>query len=171
MQKEDEKKIKSAPKTRFKKSEIISLIAALIVIFSGLIFALLFVFNETENLEYTEKSCSGVQLQTGCYELERADTNEQRMKGLSDRDSLGDKSGMLFTFETSEEQCFWMKDMKFNIDMIWLNEAKEIIKVEKNVSPSTYPESFCAEQTKYVLEFNSGVSDQDGLKVGSTVQF
>lgn len=172
MPKEDEKKTKSAPKSRRIFSKSLSVFAVLLVVFLVLAFALYFVSREPAGLSTTEQpSCNGVQLSLGCYDLEKATTNEQRIKGLSDRESLNEKTGMLFTFETIEEQCFWMKDMKFSIDIIWLNEAKEITKIEKNVSPGTYPESFCAEQTKYVLEFNPYVSDENGLKVGSRLQF
>ncbi|MBI5357236.1 DUF192 domain-containing protein [Candidatus Saccharibacteria bacterium] len=172
MPREDEKKIKLAPKTRRGFRENVSILTAFFIIFLALVFALYFVASQSKDLNKSESpSCIGVQLAQGCYELEKATTNEQRMNGLSYRDSLGEKTGMLFIFETIEEQCFWMKDMKFSIDMIWLNEAKEITKIEKNVSPGSYPKSFCQGDTKYVLEFNAGVSDQNGLKVGSRLQF
>lgn len=172
MQKEDEKKTKSAPKSRRSFSESLSIFAVFLIVFIALVFALYFVSRQTSELSAPEQpNCNGAQLSLGCYELEKATTNEQRIKGLSDRESLGEKTGMLFTFETIEEQCFWMKDMKFSIDIIWLNEDKVITKIEKNVSPGTYPDSFCSEQTKYVLEFKPGVADENGLKVGSTVQF
>ena len=55
--------------------------------------------------------------------------------------------------------------------MIWLNEEKTIIKTMQDVSPDTYPEQFCADDTKYVLEFNSGFADKYGLKPGTRLQF
>lgn len=116
-------------------------------------------------------SCDGLEIKKECLKLERAETNQARLKGLSDRDGLPDKSGMLFIFESPDEQCFWMKDMRFSLDIVWANEAKQIIKIEENVSPDSYPKNFCAPDTKYVLEFGTGFVDEYGLKTGTTLQF
>lgn len=101
--------------------------------------------------------------------MEVASSNAERLKGLSGRDSLPDNKGMLFVFEKPAEQCIWMKDMLFNIDIIWLNESKEAIRLERNVAPETYPDSFCADDTKYVIELNSGQSDVLGFMAGKRV--
>lgn len=169
MPKENAKKIKSV----LSKREKLSIFTGIFVISLFLVFGVYFVASQTENLSEPKSAstCSGVELQSGCFELERATTNEQRILGLSNRVSLPSSSGMLFVFETSEEQCFWMKDMKFNIDILWLNEKKQITKIEKDVTPQTYPETFCQPDTKYVLEFNAGTISANGLKVGSTLQF
>ena len=106
-----------------------------------------------------------------CFELEVADDDEERMKGLSGRASLPADQGMLFIFGQPEEQCFWMKDMKFGIDMVWTDRQKKILKIQENVSPETYPDSFCENDTQYVLEFNQGFAARYGLKVGTTLQF
>ena len=108
---------------------------------------------------------------TECFDLEVADTDAKRMKGLSDRTDLPQNKGMIFMFDQPEEQCFWMKDMKFNIDIIWVDEQKSILKIKENLSPDTYPDSFCADNTKYVLEFNQGFAAKYGLKVGTKLQF
>lgn len=118
--------------------------------------------------QQTESNC-GLLINDSCIALEVAATNQARIKGLSDRDQLN--GGMLFAFEDPQEQCFWMKDMKFPLDMIWLNEHKEIIKLEENVLPDSYPQTYCADNTKYVLEFNSGFVQTYGLKTGQRLQF
>jgi hypothetical protein len=125
--------------------------------------------NKTEEGARSAEAC--LQIEEKCFELEVADTDKARMKGLSGRDNLAENQGMLFSFERAEEQCFWMKDMRFNIDIIWADEQKKIIKVEKDVPPDTYPELFCAKGTKYVLEFSSGFVSKHGLKAGTTLQF
>lgn len=63
-----------------------------------------------------------------------------------------------------------MKDMRFSLDIIWLNEAGIITKIEKQVSPETYPADFCSPNTKYVIELNAGTAEQARLKVGQTLQ-
>lgn len=110
--------------------------------------------------------CEGLSTQHGCYSLERAESNQARIKGLSDRDSLAPQSGMLFVFDPPAEQCIWMKDMRFDLDIIWLDEAKKVIKLEQAVKPETYPASFCAANTKYVIEMNSGDAQALGLAAG-----
>ncbi|MEX2014448.1 MAG: DUF192 domain-containing protein [Candidatus Saccharimonadales bacterium] len=115
------------------------------------------------------KTC--IQTEQNCFEMEVADTNEKRVKGLSGRAGLPENQGMLFIFEQAEEQCFWMKDMRFNIDMVWINTQKEIIKIKEKVSPDTFPDLFCSDNTKYVLEFNQGFVAKYGLKPGSKLQF
>lgn len=104
--------------------------------------------------------------------LEVADTDAKRIKGLSDRDALGEGRGMLFISDVAETQCFWMKDMRFSIDMIWLDDQKKVQKIVPSVSPDSYPSQFCHEQPSlYVLELNSGQSAKMGITVGETLIF
>ncbi len=124
-----------------------------------------------EKAEEPEEPEVCLQLQRNCFELEVADTYEKHMRGLSGRKDLPMDTGMLFVFEQIEEQCFWMKDMRFSLDIIWTDEHKKITKIEKNVSPDTYPDSFCVDNTKYVLEFNRGFASKYGLKAGTKLQF
>ena len=90
----------------------------------------------------------------GFIAVEVVDTPELRRQGLSGRESLAEDRGMLFVFdEVSSDNCFWMKDMNFSIDMVWMNENREVVTVTPNVSPETYPETFCPEApAKYGLE-------------------
>ena len=101
-------------------------------------------------------------------------TSELRMKGLSGREGLDTDAGMLFVFDNqSVNNCFVMRDMKFSIDMVWLNEKKEVLYIAENVSPDTYPdEVFCPDgQAKYGLELNSGNATQAGITPGVTLKF
>lgn len=125
----------------------------------------------TVNSPELEGPCAGFSPVGQCYRLERADIDEKRTKGLSDRDSLAEQTGMLFVFDQSQEACIWMKDMRFKIDIIWLDEAKKIIKIGQDVSPDTYPMSFCAKNTKYVIELNSGDAAKLQLEPGTPLVF
>lgn len=120
---------------------------------------------------FDSKACAGLYRAQSCFPLEIANTDQARVNGLSKRESLPANSGMLFVFEDTAEQCIWMKDMRFALDIIWTNEAKRIIKIEQNVSPGTYPKNFCSDETKYVLEFSSGFAGQYGLKPGDELKF
>jgi uncharacterized membrane protein (UPF0127 family) len=98
------------------------------------------------------------------------DTPESRQKGLSNREPLEEHEGMLFVFEENGQHGIWMKDMKFEIDIIWFNEYGEIIHYAENVSPDTYPQVFDAPQkSRYVLETLAGFVKQEGIKLGDKV--
>lgn len=106
------------------------------------------------------------------YTIEVADTKAAREQGLGGRTSLPADAGMLFVFGQSDIQCFWMKDMHFNLDIIWLDARHRVVHIAQNVSPSTYPDSFCpARPAKYVLELNAGQAQQAGIEQGSLVDF
>lgn len=105
--------------------------------------------------------------------IEVADNNESRSLGLSGRNSISDKEGMLFVFdEFKTSNCFWMKDMNFAIDMVWMDEHKKVINVVQNVGPETYPETFCPEaNAKYGLEIRAGSAGEFGIEKGITLNF
>lgn len=94
----------------------------------------------------------------------------QRQLGLSGRDNLDNNQGMLFVFEQPSEICMWMKDMKFALDIVWIDESGKIVKLLKDVKPDTYPASFCGRDTRYVLEVNSGTMDRIGIGVGDSIR-
>lgn len=84
---------------------------------------------------------------------------------------MASDQGMIFVFDPPSVQCFWMKDMEFPLDIIWLNRAKTVIKVAANVSPSSYPEKYCSdEEAKYVIELNAGEAKRADIVVGRRLQ-
>jgi len=102
--------------------------------------------------------------------IEYADTQEKHIHGLSGRESLPENSGLLFLFEREEYYGFWMKDMNFAIDIIWIGKDSRIKDITKNISPETYPRVFKPQDPiLYVLEVNAGFAErykiQKGMKV------
>jgi hypothetical protein len=86
--------------------------------------------------------------------------------------NLAKNEGMLFVFNHPSQHVFWMKDMNFPIDMIWLDENLKIIYFQKNVLPESYPATFGPDQNSlYVLEVNAGFSDKHNLKIGDSLSF
>src|SRR3989338_5744277 len=67
--------------------------------------------------------------------VEIVDTFILREKGLSGHKPILDNEGMFFVFDKPDNYGFWMKDMQFPIDIIWLNKDLKIIYIEKSVSP------------------------------------
>ena len=108
--------------------------------------------------------------------VEVVDSLETRNKGLSGRDGLEADQGMLFVFETQDvNPGFWMKDMKFSIDIIWINDGKvsQITKEVPNPTPETPERSLPIytpqDAVDYVLEVSAGFSDKNGISVGDAV--
>ncbi len=100
-------------------------------------------------------------------QVEIADDTCRWELGLSFRKNLGIYNGMLFIFPQNGNYGFWMKDMNFPIDMIWFSDDFSVVGIEKNIAPSTYPESFGQNfSAKYVLEVNAEFSEKNNLKVG-----
>lgn len=108
--------------------------------------------------------------------VEIANSDKLREKGLGGMPSLSENNGMLFVFDTKPIMAnFWMKDMLMPIDILWIRNGK-ITKIDKNVP--FYPPETPDEQLKvysstspidYVLEVNSGFSDKNNFKVGDSV--
>jgi len=100
-------------------------------------------------------------------------------KGLSGRESLREGNGMLFVFEDmgdafSPAHDFWMRNMKFSIDMIWIGRDHKIVYIKKDARPESYPETFgpgAEVDARYVLEVNSGFSEKYNIKEGDLVEF
>ncbi|MDQ4101780.1 MAG: DUF192 domain-containing protein [Thermoproteota archaeon] len=102
-------------------------------------------------------------------------TTEQRTLGLTVKNALAENEAMLFVFENEAKHKFWMKDMKFPIDIIWISDDKRVVDIENNLQPcnsgpfcSTYePEG----NSLYVLETASGLAQKFGIAKGSLVKF
>jgi len=106
----------------------------------------------------------------GCIQLEVAQTQSALIRGLSGRTQMARDQGMLFIFPDTDRQCIWMKEMHFNLDIIWLSPDKRVQHIEKDVSPDTFPESFCVPGSKYVIEVNAGITDAGGIQVGQSLK-
>lgn len=98
-------------------------------------------------------------------------TPAEQNQGLSGRSALLEDEGMLFVFDTPGKYSFWMKDMNFPIDMIWIGEDKKIIYVKKDARPELYPETYGPDtDASYVLEVVSGFADKHNLQIGDSVE-
>jgi uncharacterized membrane protein (UPF0127 family) len=106
------------------------------------------------------------------FDLLIADDTDERQIGLSNRESLPENQGMIFYFESPSKHCFWMKDTKIPLDIIWLNEKKKVVHVKYNAQPGSYPESYCPEDpASAVIELNAGRLTPDQIKVGQVFQY
>lgn len=96
-----------------------------------------------------------------------AATDAERIQGLSGRPSLGEGEGELFIFDAPARPGFWMKEMRFPIDIVWIDSDKKISQITPNVAPETYPRAFYPDSpVRYVLEVNAGWATRHSLAVG-----
>jgi len=99
-------------------------------------------------------------------------TQKEQEQGLSGRENLKNDEGMLFIFPKPLVNYFWMKDMNFPIDMIWIDKNFRVIYIQENALPSSYPDSFGpGVDNQYVLELSSGFSEKNNLKIGDRAEF
>lgn len=102
------------------------------------------------------------------------DTVEGRKQGLSGWENLGQDEGMLFVFEYPARHSFWMKEMNFPLDFIFI-EGKKVVEVIEMVPILTEVGKIVEVQSKAVadkvLEVNSGFVKREGIKIGDEIQY
>lgn len=104
------------------------------------------------------------------FKFEIADSQEERVQGLSGRREVPPNYGLLFVFDEPGRPGFWMKDMYVPIDIIWLSEDGTILGIEEAVSPSTYPQAFYPpEPVSLVLETRAYEARAQGWEVGTQI--
>lgn len=111
------------------------------------------------------------------FAAELARTPVEQAHGLSDRNLLPPNKGMLFIFDGSESQSFWMKDMRFDLDIIWIANDK-VIGIERHASkplPNTEDKDLkiynSGQPVNYVLEVPAGAGDSLNVGNGVTISF
>lgn len=105
------------------------------------------------------------------YTLFIANNEIKRQKGLSNIKTMRDNEGMLFIFEKPDYYHFWMKDMKFPLDLIFINGDK-VVDVIKNIQPESYPHTITAtEKANKVIELNAGEIDKSSLQKETNITF
>lgn len=105
---------------------------------------------------------------------ELAVTETQRQQGLMFREELKEDQAMLFIFEVEGIYSFWMKNMKFALDILWLDKDKRIVHIEREVPPC--PQDPCPSYTplqaaQYVVELKSGWAKRHGLRLYDRLEF
>ena len=114
--------------------------------------------------------------------VDLAITDDQKAEGLAVKDYLNENEGMLFVYEQPSRQTFWMKDMKFPIDIIWLDANGTVVHIENTLQPcvsvlnSDVSILNCPLYTphngsQYVLETIAGFSQKHNVKIGTDIDF
>lgn len=100
-----------------------------------------------------------------------ADTPQTRSQGLSDQAGLTDHEAMLFIHDQPEISCFWMKDMRFAIDILWFDASGTLIYEKLHADPASYPESYCPPvAATHVVEVRAGWAKAHGITHGAQLK-
>jgi hypothetical protein len=105
---------------------------------------------------------------------EVADTLSRRMLGLMFRDGLSLNHGMLFIFDNQDYHGIWMKNCRFPLDILWLNQDRRVIHLEENVPPCQNDPCHIyrpLQKALYVLELNAGSIAKEKMRLGEQLKF
>ncbi len=106
-----------------------------------------------------------------CIEVELAQTQNERNKGLMFRQNLSENKGMLFLFDSVSIKTFWMKNTLIPLDIIWFDSNFVILGVSENTHPCELNQCKkynSPKNTKFVLETNAGFFEAHNLNIGLT---
>ncbi|WP_022834597.1 DUF192 domain-containing protein [Salisaeta longa] len=103
--------------------------------------------------------------------IEIAETDSARTRGLMERTSLPERSGMLFPFPEERTQSFWMANTPLPLDIIYINSDSQIVDIAKYTQPFSSKNITSDAPAQYVLEVSAGVADSYGILVGDAVRW
>ncbi len=149
--------------------------------FKAVIIFFLTVFFIFYIVHYAEKIPNSTEIKIGenIIYAKVANTEHKRSMGLSYTEKIADNAGMLFIFGETSAKNFWMRDMLFDIDIIWIDENKQVVGFFENVKKESYSQKnpelskiyHSPENTKYVLEVNAGTIEKLKIKTGDVLKF
>jgi uncharacterized membrane protein (UPF0127 family) len=106
--------------------------------------------------------------------VEIAATSADQEKGLSDRNSMAPDHGMLFVFDSEGMWGFWMKEMRFSLDIIWFNSQKRAVFIEQELppcAPQNCPILTPPVKAMFVLEVNAGFVKAHNIAIGDSFSY
>lgn len=104
-------------------------------------------------------------------EIEVADNDQLRARGLMYRRTLPENAGMLFIQGMEEMQSFWMKNTYIPLDILFVNANKEIVTIHANTTPLKEWNYASTKPALYVVEVNAGFSGRHGIGTGDRIEF
>jgi uncharacterized protein len=152
---------------------ILSCIGVVLVAYAVMHYYLPIYGVNVEPVERAERlihSKAQIQVGNAPFEALLSDTEALRSNGLSGFKGLSPDQAMLFVFPTAGDWGFWMKDMFFPIDIIWVDALSRIVFIQQNATPESYPQIYYPNAAaKYVIEVNAGTVSKKGIQVGDVV--
>ena len=130
-------------------------------------------------LEAVEFPKGTIKIDDVVLEVQIADTEPRRVRGLMFQETLPYDEGMFFVFEEPGNYSLWMLNMQFSLDMIWFDEDGKIIHIETDVPPckSALETVTCTvesvdsdEKSLYILEVTAGFVEKFGINENSKLE-
>ncbi len=128
-------------------------------------------------LEAVEFPRGTIKVDDKVLEVQIADNDPRRMRGLMFQDPLPYDKGMLFVFDKSGPYSLWMLNMQFHLDMIWFDDDGNVVHIETHVAPCktaidvmSCPNYSPNKDARYVLEVTSGFVDEFGITSESKME-
>lgn len=127
-------------------------------------------FRQDGHLDFLRKEAGGSMTTLASIKIEVADEPTEMAQGLKYRSSMRDDEGMFFIFPLEGPQSFWMQDTKISLDILYVNNALQIV----HIAPSTVPFSEVGipsvKPARYVVEVNAGFCAERDIRVGDFIQ-
>ncbi len=129
-------------------------------------------------LESVEFPRGTVKLDNVVLEVQIADTDTQKTRGLMFQDILPFDQGMLFVWDEPGKHSIWMLNMQFSLDIIWIDENGNVVYIEKNIPPckGALETATCQsykggdKDAQYVLEVTAGFVDKFNINTESKLE-
>jgi len=140
----------------------------ILALFTILLLIVIVVLTAQNYLKNSGSKSPTATINNHTFKLELAKTQKEKEIGLSKKEMLEKNAGMLFLFERPAYYSFWMKNMKFPIDIIYIRNDR-IVTIHKNVKPPKNPNESLPiynskEPADTVLEINAGLSEKYNFK-------
>ena len=129
-------------------------------------------------LESVEFPRGMIKIDDVVLEVQIADTDPRRARGLMFQEQLPFDEGMFFVFDGVSKRSIWMLNMQFPLDILWIDENGKVVYIEKNVPPcKTALETVTCpsykgnnNDAKYVLEVTAGFIDKFNISENSQIE-
>ena len=157
-------------KTMFKFKKLFESIG-LLVLSLILVVVFLFIYYFIQSLIPAKTKKTEVKIKGQIFISSLAETPSQRQKGLSGLKRLEENEGMLFVFRDKKIRTFWMKDVNFGLDIIFIDGDKivDTTTLKKSVGKNI-PSYISKKPADKVLEINAGMVDKIGMKIGDKIE-
>lgn len=149
----------------FIRANIRLLLGLAVVIFALILIASFVVSRNNQPAQVTVNDAS--------FQVELAETEAEKQIGLSDTENLSENEGMLFLFDEPGFYSFWMRNMNFPIDIIFINGDRVTTVISNALPPSetggSLPTFQPTEESDKVLEVNAGIAKKYNITEGSII--
>jgi len=151
------------------QKRLLPILAGSIILLTVYIAAFIF-FRQQKHLSDTRTNKGILYINKTKIDVQVASALFEKKQGLSGKPSIEKNEGMLFIYKKDGKYGYWMKNMNFPIDIIWIDSNFQIVEISENIPPESFPQSFKSEKPiRYVLEISANLAKDKQISVGDRV--